>query len=898
MRLKNIHKLIGSAVGVMSVLFVLVLLSPAAAFAEDEGGALDSLKPQHGIPLVIVNIDEDAEHIAAANDNDEDHVYGTMADMNSSENHSVRCLGSVRIEVPDGYELPDGDLTWLGTDLKLDYIRGRGNSTWDKDNTKNPYKIKLSEQTDLFGMGGSKEWALMANVYDSTLMHNRVTYWLGAQLGMPFSVESVPVDVVMTRTGAEDHIYLGCYDLSELVSVEASRVAIDKLKKKPAEISEAGEEEYQKTGGYLFCIFNSCQKDDPESNTFTTTNLVDFAFNDPEFLVEDSLTEWQKGQRQYLKEYVQDIEDLIVNNEEIDEETHNKIAEMLDLRSVADYWLIQEFTKNGDAYVTGSTYFFKPRGDKMYFGPLWDFDLALGLFDESDGEPFPGVEGFNYTSMLWIDELRAKDPRFVEIIEQEWAKLDTALTELTKSGGTLEKYRDEIRYAYAADPQIAKEEENDPDVTADNLRKWIDARHEWMGSNLDKLGNVYTTVTYVADGKPVHVQNKAKIGGAPSDDPEAPAKEGYYFIGWFSDDETPMDEVKLEGPTELYAKYVDEAHATLPTDLFLQESELWREDDEDINLYYDYIVFPRDAVSDKVTWKSSDEGIATVDTESCVHTLRAGDVTITGTTVNGIKAEILLHVVEQGTLELVDPEKVVADSPDIRLKVGEYTQAKWHIVPEGVPINRDSYSFTMSDDNVVAVDGLGVITALSPGTSDVTLTVSYDEDKEVSTTFKVTVVDPNAPADADIGPGTKHKSGGSTYKIITKSAGSKAGTAALITAVNKKSVKVPATVTIKGRKFNVIRIDAGAFKGKKIRTVTIGQNVKTIKKNAFRGSKATKLMVKSKKLTKKSVKGSLRGSKVKRVQVKIGKKSVNKKFVKKYKKIFTRKNAGKKVKVS
>ena len=33
------------------------------------------------------------------------------------------------------------------------------------------------------------------------------------------------------------------------------------------------------------------------------------------------------------------------------------------------------------------------------------------------------------------------------------------------------------------------------------------------------------------------------------------------------------------------------------------------------------------------------------------------------------------------------------------------------------------------------------------------------------------------------------------------------------------------------------------------------------------------------------------------MKVKVGKKSVNKKYVKKYKKVFTKKNAGKKVKV-
>ena len=97
----------------------------------------------------------------------------------------------------------------------------------------------------------------------------------------------------------------------------------------------------------------------------------------------------------------------------------------------------------------------------------------------------------------------------------------------------------------------------------------------------------------------------------------------------------------------------------------------------------------------------------------------------------------------------------------------------------------------------------------------------------------------------------------------------------VITAVNAKTVTVPAAVKIGGKTFSVTKISAKAFKG----------------------SKATKLIVKTKKLTKKSVKGSLKGSKIKTVQVKVGKKSVNKKYVKKYKKFFTKKNAGRTVTV-
>lgn len=70
--------------------------------------------------------------------------------------------------------------------------------------------------------------------------------------------------------------------------------------------------------------------------------------------------------------------------------------------------------------------------------------------------------------------------------------------------------------------------------------------------------------------------------------------------------------------------------------------------------------------------------------------------------------------------------------------------------------------------------------------------------------------------------------------------------------------------------------------------------MKVIKKNAFEGSKAAKIILKTKLLKKAKIKGCLTGSRVKTIQVKVGS-GQNKKYVKNYKKIFTKANAGKKV---
>ena len=150
---------------------------------------------------------------------------------------------------------------------------------------------------------------------------------------------------------------------------------------------------------------------------------------------------------------------------------------------------------------------------------------------------------------------------------------------------------------------------------------------------------------------------------------------------------------------------------------------------------------------------------------------------------------------------------------------------------------------------------------------------------------------------AAITKGTVATNAGQTYKV-TAAAGSSAGTVTFIAAKNVKTVTVPKTVTLEdGNTYKVTAVAARAFTGSKIRTVNLGANIKTISANAFAGGKVTKVVVSTKNLTKSSVKGSLKSSKVSTVKVKAGSASVNRTYVKKYKKIFTKANAGKKVTV-
>ena len=92
------------------------------------------------------------------------------------------------------------------------------------------------------------------------------------------------------------------------------------------------------------------------------------------------------------------------------------------------------------------------------------------------------------------------------------------------------------------------------------------------------------------------------------------------------------------------------------------------------------------------------------------------------------------------------------------------------------------------------------------------------------------------------------------YKVLTVG---KKKTAEYVRSLNKKrkTAQIPATITWKKQKYSVVSIGAGAFKKHTaLIKVTVGKNVTKIKSKAFFGcKKLTRLNLKTKKLTKKSI---------------------------------------------
>ncbi len=125
-------------------------------------------------------------------------------------------------------------------------ISGRGNSTWNRP--KKPYKIKLETKSDLFGMGLSKHWVLLANDIDHTQLRNSLVEDFASSIGMKYSTESAPVVLIING------IYEGVYTLSEQVRIEEERVNILSYE----ELAESAAKEIIETQG----IYSALKKDE------------------------------------------------------------------------------------------------------------------------------------------------------------------------------------------------------------------------------------------------------------------------------------------------------------------------------------------------------------------------------------------------------------------------------------------------------------------------------------------------------------------------------------------------------------------------------------------------------------------------------------------------------------
>ena len=280
-------------------------------------------------------------------------------------------------------------------------IRGRGNSTWSMD--KKPFRIKLPEKFKMLDMPASaKNWVLLANYADKTLMRNALAFEVSKMVGLPYSLPYRFVDVYLNDE------YIGNYTLTDNVEVGKGRVDIDE--QKVTDITEP-----KVTGGYLLEADGFA---DQEISKFYTTQGMKFTIHSPK---DDEIVPEQYN---YIKAFFQGAEDKLFAADYQDPLT-GYLANM-DQVSLVNWYLACEITGNSDAFW--STYMFKKRNDpKIYFGPLWDYDIAFNNDERLGDATYKRMSdnGHFVEYRVWIKRLLL-DPNFKAALAHRWKELKAA----------------------------------------------------------------------------------------------------------------------------------------------------------------------------------------------------------------------------------------------------------------------------------------------------------------------------------------------------------------------------------------------------------------------------------------------------------------------------------------
>ena len=161
----------------------------------------------------------------------------------------------------------------------------------------------------------------------------------------------------------------------------------------------------------------------------------------------------------------------------------------------------------------------------------------------------------------------------------------------------------------------------------------------------------------------------------------------------------------------------------------LNKTEITIKEHETYNLNVAYS--PQNASNKKVTWKSNDTDIVTVDTNGKLIAKKAGTATITVVSNDG-------GYVATCKVTVTTPSKNVTsvklDKKEVNLLVGEETTLKYTITPSYA--ENQKVTWTSSDGSIATVKD-GVIKAIAPGTAEIKV-ISVDGEKEAICKVKVT----------------------------------------------------------------------------------------------------------------------------------------------------------------
>ena len=334
--------------------------------------------------------------------------------------------------------------------------------------------------TSFLNFPAEEDFILYGPYSDKSLFNNVLTMDIANELGY-YSSRTRFVELVLNGD------YKGVYVIMEKVKRDGDRVDIATLR----ETELSGDD---LTGGYIFRIDKGPHEGwSSKYNAYESDNPIFFQYYYPK---SEIITAQQKS---YIQDYTHEFEEAIASPTYRNSRGKHYL-DYIDLRSFVDNFILNELSKNVDAYRL-SSYFHKDKdskGGKIIAGPYWDFNLAFGNGDYCGGDDATGWEYYQCvgSSPFWWDAM-LKNPDFTNALRCRWVelrqttlststintKLDAFVSELGES--RMRNFqRWPIMGTYVWPNSWFYAQSANHDEVIGYMKQWIEERSIWMDENI------------------------------------------------------------------------------------------------------------------------------------------------------------------------------------------------------------------------------------------------------------------------------------------------------------------------------------------------------------------------------------------------------------------------------
>lgn len=335
---------------------------------------------------IIVSQDSDQLDYLPLDDSEYPYA-GISRIVIETENH--RSIQDRETEIPAklqiwGEHAPESEIMDLT-------IRGRGNSSWTHS-PKKSYKIKFAKKESLFDMHKDREWALIANYADKSMLKNYISYKLANYIENKWNPQIHFVELYLNKT------YQGIYAFTETIKKANHRVKIS-------------------DNDFLLEINAKVKDDDQIINIEGFT--YPFKIHWPKDANEDKI--------QQVTKHLKNFHEFISSDQASKGTEYNQ---WIDAEKFVKYFWMQEFSKNLDAYYSSSFLVVRENG-LIEMGPLWDMDAAYGYPGWNVNATLP-TNGFRQNNKLWTAPF-IKNELFAHYADSIWVEMSPIIKNFADS---------------------------------------------------------------------------------------------------------------------------------------------------------------------------------------------------------------------------------------------------------------------------------------------------------------------------------------------------------------------------------------------------------------------------------------------------------------------------------